>query len=345
MTQIEDVLDMADLSLEIAEGYVNQRTHPEYPQLKILNYSEKAQYENHWTDTIKKCRGLIYNNETNEVLARPFAKFFNYGQDESVELDLDAPVYWVGDKADGSLGIAYRTPGGYIQIATRGSFESEQAIHASERLNYEDDADMKFLINQGHTPLYEIIYPENRIVLNYGERDELIFLGTVDMASGAYLPPDGAQPFWSINDVLSQSPRPNAEGYVIWTDPFTAIKLKQEDYLALHKIVTGLNRKAVWRALVDGSLDELMGQLPDEFFTWTRDVARELGDAYTILEDKVEYWYQCMTDQNFESRKDLALEVIAKVPADIRGLVFSQIDGKPVSDKIWKMLEPVGGEK
>ena len=46
------------------------------------------------------------------------------------------------------------------------------------------------------------------------------------------------------------------------------IKIKQEDYVILHRIVTGLNERAVWEHLMthNGDYSELLESVPDEFY-------------------------------------------------------------------------------
>lgn len=44
------------------------------------------------------------------------------------------------------------------------------------------------------------------------------------------------------------------------------------------------------------------------------------------------------------SRKDQAIWISKTVIPEIRGLVFPLLDGKDISDAIWRMLEPRGDE-
>src|SRR6185369_15422771 len=122
--------------------------------------------------------------------ARPFAKFFNHGQPGAPGIDLTEPVA-VSDKADGSLGILYPDGAGWA-VATRGSFASDQARHATALLatRYPD-----FTPPPGLTVLFEIIYPANRIVLDYQGLDDLVLLGAVDIATGRSFGPE-AVPDW-----------------------------------------------------------------------------------------------------------------------------------------------------
>src|SRR4051812_27421593 len=112
----------AELDASEVEGYVRVRQHPEDPELWIANYTEKAAYESHWDNVTLNCRGLIFN-AFGDILARPFPKFFNYGQASCPVIDLDEEAI-VSDKMDGSLGILYKFDG-KLAIATRGSFTSD----------------------------------------------------------------------------------------------------------------------------------------------------------------------------------------------------------------------------
>ena len=129
MTTLDDLFDLEDLAQAIDGGYVRVQSHPDLP-LRILNYTEKATYERVWNPVTLTCRGLIVN-DSGKVVARPFRKFFNYGEPSAPALDLDAEVV-VTDKCDGSLGILYPLGDGRYGVATRGSFTSVQAQHATK---------------------------------------------------------------------------------------------------------------------------------------------------------------------------------------------------------------------
>lgn len=348
--KLSDILDAQDLEREIGAGYVNRRFHPEFPELAIVNYSDRCQFDGHWTETTRATRGIIYDTGSGEVLARPFGKMFNWSDEANRPADVnpDAPIAGAFNKWDGSLGIGYMRPDGRPAIATRGSFSSEQAIHATAGLSLLH----KLVIDgdrlTGHTTLWEIIYPENRIVLDYRDQDEIVCLGTMDNATGVFAPqrtssddfPDAGLGY-TLRDVLALPPRSNAEGYVVWLDARTAVKLKQADYLALHRVVSNLTVKEVWRQLRAGTFDAFAEALPDEFHGWARDARGGLiGRFNRIRLDAM----RALEDLPDESRKDQAAWIARNVPAAERGLVFGLLDGKNVSDAVWRMLEPKGSE-
>jgi RNA ligase len=350
--KIQDLFSFARLDEMLTEGYVRFRMHPRLPY-NIYNYTEKAAYEGVWNEVTTQCRGLIVDRRTGEILARPFPKFMNYGQTGAAEIALDEAVS-VTDKMDGSLGILYRTSDGYA-IATRGSFESEQAIHATETLRE------KYLWNfapaRGFTYLFEIVYPENRIVLDYGDMDDLVLLGAVDIETGHIQGPGSSIPwpgprtevfnYETFADALAAPPRDNAEGLVVRTYDDRMLKIKQEDYVALHRIVTGLSEKTVWEALSNGTFDELLEKVPDEFHEWLKNtgekfhqkffvIAREAYDAFHEIED-----YLLDRDLDLSDRKAFAKCAMTK-PAHLRPMLFKNLDTQSYADIIWKQIRPVG---
>jgi RNA ligase len=342
MVTLVDLFDPALFRTMVQEGYVRVQRHPSAP-LVIHNYTEKAQYESVWNPVTLACRGLIADIG-GTVVARPFPKFFNHGQPGAPEVDLAAPVR-VTDKADGSLGVIYPDGSGGFAVATRGSFASEQALHATAVLRERYNA---WTPPPGLTVLVEIIYPANRIVLDYGDQDDLVLLGAVELATGRTFGPE-AVPDWpgpviesfdhgTFADALAAPPRDGREGLVAWfpqTD--VRVKLKYEEYVRLHRIVTGLNARSVWENV--DTLDALVESLPDEFHGWVRTVAKELlaeveerlaaiEDAYLSIVDGLPVGW---------SRKDFAL-VATRHP--LRGALFLRLDGKDCRPVLWQQVRP-----
>lgn len=349
MTTIDQLVDVPDMEREIAEGYLNRRFHPDDPDLATVGYSDKCQFDNHWTGTTRALRGVIYRVSTGEVLARPFAKFFNYGQESGAQYALYVPLFWVDEKHDGSLGIVYQGPDD-IAVATRGSFESEQALHATALLRAQKERMAVYanMLQAGQTPLVEIIYPENRIVLDYGDRDELIDLGTVSIQEGRFAPPrDEAPAHTSLHSLLADVHRPNAEGWVAWIDPWTAVKIKQEDYIALHRIVSSLTEKEVWRQMMAGTIGEFMEALPDEFHDWARDAQRDILKRREKVEFAVQGAYRKvmkglprgLDPSSPEYRKEFAL---LATQTNWSRFLFAYLDRRDTSEMFWKAVEPKG---
>ena len=348
MTHLSDLFPLEALDAALADHLVVRRKHPDY-DLYILNYTARVQYERGlWNAVTTQCRGLIHDG-ARKVVARPFRKFFNHGQAEAPQMDPTEPVV-VSDKLDGSLGILYPTPGGFA-IATRGSFVGEQAVHATALLRERYPA---FRPPAGLTMLYEVIYPANRIVLDYGELDDLVLLGAVDVETGRSVSLDHPTlaeswdgplarlfPHRTLVEALAHPPRKNAEGLVIhFTESDERVKLKQEDYVALHRIVTGLNEKTVWECLRDGKpYTVLLEALPDEFHGWVGEVAERLTGAVVTLAGEVERTYSTILADLPEgwTRKDYAMRAV-KSPE--RAALFLKLDGRSYAHDLWERVKP-----
>lgn len=343
----------------VDDGYIRTQVHPDFPELRIANYAEKTVFDRNWTPETRASRGLIFNIDNGDVLARPFPKFFNYGEGCAPELRPDMEV-WASDKMDGSLGVIYVTPAGDVAVATRGSFASDQAQHATKVLNEkypEWVRAWKRSLSGIVTPLVEIIYPENRIVCNYGDTDDLVLLGWIGVNEGNYVPAnmgdwDGPRAqsfdFDNLSQALAAPPRSGAEGLVLYIPEIHDwVKLKQEDYIELHRIVTGLSARRVYEALGSGqTVEEVCATLPDEFHQFVREVAEYLNtkvqERFLYVVTTFEYIIEELErrdirqgDQDF--RKEFAM--VAKNSRDA-GLLFALLDDRPINDRVWSLFEP-----
>jgi len=371
--KLGDLLDEQELAQAIEDGFVRRQVHPSLP-LAILNYTERATYERVWTEITRQCRGLIYNTDTREIVARPWRKFHNYGEPSAPALDLTAPAS-VTDKLDGSLAIFYPVPGGWA-VATRGSFASEQAIHATRLLA---ERYPEFVPPPGMTVLAEIIYPENRIVVDYGDMDDLVLLGAVDIATGEAVDPDWV-PMWpgpiaetmaarTLADALAMLPREGREGVVVRLGDGSTVKLKQADYLALHRVLTGTSARSVWEYLtVDackgmiakplhwgsrlgldparaaeilatgpGWLSRLTDGVPDEFHAWLRETIDGLNGRVSQLGRELAAQAATLRAAYGGDRKAVA-QVIGDHPHS--GALWLLLDGKDITTYLWRDAYP-----
>lgn len=330
------------------EGYLRCQTNTT-GKLYIWNYSAKTQIEQLWTPETLLARGLI-TTEEGIIVKRPFSKFFNYSEHAQDFLP-DVPVgedFEIFEKADGSLGILYSCDYGH-RIASRGSFTSEQSVRATT-IFQEKYSHCRF--DPNITYLFEIIYPENRIVVDYGETEDLILLAMIDTESGMDLPlPDQSSvPYpvvktWKDGtslESLMEEKVDNFEGWVIRFESGLRVKVKLEEYVRIHRIVTNLNNRRVWEALsTDIPLDLWLESVPDEFYSWALGVAKDLKDKFKELESLVTRRFReienSFGDESW-SRKDFALK--ARNTSEISAILFAMLDCRPYSDMIWKKIRP-----
>jgi len=173
--------ELAILKKDIEEGYISKKKHPTF-DLWIYNYTNKTQYDWHWDGVTNKCRGLILD-DNGCLVAKGFDKFFTYdqiinmGNEHTIPTDEHFDIY---EKVDGSLGIMYFWDD-VNYIATRGSFESDMAYEATKMIR---DRYNHIVFYPEYTYMFEIIYPENRIVVDYGDVRKLVLLAVYDNNTG-----------------------------------------------------------------------------------------------------------------------------------------------------------------
>lgn len=327
------MINVEAIQTEIDDGYINRQAHPVAP-LSILNYSAKTQYEWRWNDETKACRGLIVDEDWN-VIARPFPKFFSA---EQLNYQVPAEPFQAFEKLDGSLGILYFVDG-EPRIATRGSFTSPQAIRATEILH----SHYGFVrLNPDLTYLFEIIYPENRIVIDYGRVEELVLLAIIETQTGRELPLHEigfplAKRYLGIQDFdeLMTQQDDSREGFVVLFESGTRVKIKFDEYKRLHKLLTGVSPKTIWEVLSSGGdLSPVIERVPDEFHQWVRETENDLRERFCKIE------LSARENMRFGgSRKELASRFNNCQHPDV---MFAMLDGKDYADMIWRKIKPDG---
>jgi len=334
------------LNKYLEDGLLYNQVHPKL-DLTIWNYTEKVQYEGLWDEITLMCRGLVTNSK-GEIVARPFKKFFNMEEGKHTPTS-EFEVY---EKMDGSLGIFFYYNGEPV-LATRGSFTSDQAIKGREILN---KYNWKQGTYEGYTYLFEIIYPENRIVVDYNGLEELIVLGVVETATGKECnydemasegfvlvkKYDGIKDYSTLKSMIAN----DAEGYVIRFSNGDRMKIKGEEYLRLHKIMTNVSTTAVWEILSSGGdIDAILKDVPDEFYKKIKSYVSTLNYGY------YQYWNQLgktydyfrfgkYGDKEVEPTKKEFAEYIKNHHPIAKSIMFAMWDGKDYDKIIWKALKP-----
>lgn len=337
----------------ISDGLVVKNDHPTLP-ISIYNYSRTCQYENKWDEITKACRGLILDQEGN-VIAKGFDKFFNMEEHNPEEIPNEP--FEVFEKLDGSLGILFWYQGKWM-LATKGSFVSEQAIKGREILmkyNFEP-------IPKGYTTLVEIIYPENRIVCGYGDEESLVVLSMINNSSGKELDYTSllyisnetrmavVKKYDAVNDykTLKSLISKDREGYVIRFRNGFRMKIKGEEYVRLHRILTGFSNVDIWEYLKDGkNIDELLDRVPDEFDKWVRTTIKDLRYGSYQLRERAGklhdgFRYGKFGDVDPEPTKKEFAEFVMKQEEVLHAIMFAMWNknNEKVDEIIWKLIKP-----
>ena len=247
------------------------------------------------------------------------------------------------------------TKKGEWHIATRGSFVSEQAVKGKELLG-------KYNFQKLHTDytyLFEIIYKENRIVCDY-DFEDVVLLGVINTKTGieVNLHSDtedvriqniikniGLNVVMRYNtfgegfDELKREISNSKEGYVIRFRNGMRMKIKGDEYVRLHRILTNFSTTDIWELLrTGGNLDEFLDRVPDEFDNWVRLTMLELQSQFESIKFRSVTDFEYYKIQSNGDKKEFALLIKNN---DYRSILFAMWDGKSYDDTIWKMIKPV----
>jgi RNA ligase len=365
----------------IDKGLVVKQNHPTFP-LSIYNYSRTTQYDGNWDRYTLACRGLVLDNEGN-VIAKPFPKFFNYEEikddkyahcegcrksgmincgyfDKCGGWEMRSVIpnesFEVYEKMDGSLGIVFHYNDEW-HVATRGSFTSEQAIKGKELLDTKYNVSS---LRKTRTYLFEIIYPENRIVVDYGDDEKLVLLAVMDTESGEEIPSSAlyfmVEDGWDVVttyktwgedwETLKKEISKDNEGYVIRFSGGMRMKIKGTEYVRLHKILTNFSSKDIWELLKNGEdLGPFLERVPDEFDDWVKRTAMNLRYSFHSIDERAGKYhdgfrYGKYNDKEVEPTKKEFAEYVKQFPVELAAVMFKMWDKKPYDYIIWNMIKP-----
>lgn len=249
---------------------------------------------------VQEARGIILeiiNGDAN-VVCWPFRKFGNYG--ENYIDDIDWPSARVQEKVDGSIvkmffynntwnwatnsslhakESAYNGPSFYdiIAKACDNICGNSEAISGIEKLQ-------NYALSEGwedYTFIFELISPNNKIIIDYGDKASMVFIGVRNNKTGQEYPTsDFKFPFpklrspkeYHLNNLeeaiaaakmINKTPEKIVgEGFVIVDKDFNRIKVKSPDYVDLHYATfhSKTNKVTLWNVY--------QMQETEEFFTY-----------------------------------------------------------------------------
>lgn len=354
---MKDYLLHKSILKQVEAGNVSATSNGE--GLTLFKYTPECQYDNKWNAINRQCRGIIIGDDST-IVARPFPKFFNINELPETTWNIlpwHLP-YEVQEKLDGSLGIGF-IHNGQWRLATPGSFVSEQAIKGTEILHAKYS---NFDLIGECTPLFEIIYPENRIVVDY--------LGATFLSLLAIFDHNGTEWHSSrVDNIANQFGfrRPKRynlgplsenciqfedglkEGYVIRFDNGYRVKAKDPRYVQVHKLLNYMSPKGVIELIRGNEYRSTIEQLPKEIQKNFDDIRAKLETDYYLLKFKAIQHHDNMpvprpepndsVEQKRELRKQSAIWIKNHVPQHLQSCVFYLIDNKDIDEMLWKIVE------
>lgn len=326
--------------------------------LTVYQYTEITQFDRLWNTTTLVARGIVFDSD-GELVQRCIPKFFNADEPDGIialKLNFSDMVkinkksifkITVQEKVDGSLiKVTFDDKHGLV-VTSKASFETDQAKWAKEIIEEEG-----YIFEPGYTYHFELIHPDNQIVLNYGDRRELILLAVVINDSGNEIDiydnnmfnVDTDKPNFKlvnrlensvIEDVNGLNGDDLKEGIVIKYGNILRLKMKTDEYVRIHRIVTNLTTKRVWEALSEGIKIERQN-IPEEFFKWLTDTENKLFNDYQKLSDGI--------DNAIKETQDYTNKELGLSNNQFKSYIFAHRNNIDIKPMIWKAIKPEGDE-
>lgn len=246
------------LDRKILQQYVNDtivcyEKHP-FANLYIYGYYDDPSKKRIWDETTKHCRGIIVDDDGN-IIEQPFDKFWTFKQyisndlvllNEGQILRLPNCDFRITEKVDGTMVTLYWI-GDIPYLATQRSFTNIKAIEATKIL-HSKYTHLFSALNREYTYVFEAIYPETKVLIEYGDIRDLVLIGVIDKRTGKPIPvpdigfrtcKDYTQEYGHLRDFndLSALDLQNNEGFVIYFESGEMLKVKFPWYIKAHAIL------------------------------------------------------------------------------------------------------------
>lgn len=331
------------LSEEVKNGYV---TVHENPDKKIFNYtySRLTEQENHWNEITLRTRGLILDSNGRIIFNCP-SKFFNFQQnnfanDTYERLKDDFKIY---EKLDGSaIWVVNDSEYGFV-VSSKSSFTSEHAEWAKEIIE-QKFKEKDSIFKEGICYCFELIHPENRIVVDYGEEKTLKLWGlktqsgeTIELEDNIVDTSYFETPKLlgtnndktAIDNYINQK---NVEGVVLKGIGDDRIKIKSQTYLELHRIKTECTPNRILELLMSGKRVSDY-DFPDEFLKEVQTYEDIYLKKYQQIHNQIESAEKVLHNL---SDKEIGL---AEIDGFLKSGIFNLRRKKDVSKLIWRKVK------
>ena len=288
----------------------------------------------------RQCRGLVFSHD-GDVISLPYSKFFNALEKPETQLDridLSQP-HVILEKLDGSLVRPIPVGDSYI-IGTKMG-KTEVADQAAEwmRLRPNYHSFIQHCLRTDITPLWEWCSVQNRVVIFHPE-DRMVMTAARNIRTGEYVGMAGLRAYCEAYDmelvrsytgteagiqalIKETHALMGAEGWVIRFDTGNMIKIKSQDYVCKHNILTSLQfEKNVIEILLLDKADDvksmLDGESRDKLSKFETQFWQGIGDTLGIWRER-----NLQLREAYPDRKQFAVEIAPHIDPYLRGAMFA----------------------
>lgn len=228
-------------------------------ELIILNYDQiNSKQKNHII--VRECRGLVLTYPKFELAGRSFFRFFNYEECLEQTKNFNWMNFFCQNKEDGSL-ITLFYYNNQWHVTTRGSFANGEI--GSSGLTWKTlffqcvkQEDVEDWLDKNYSYVFELVSPYNKVVRNYTtpslflltvvhtesgkerileEQDAIAQLLNVQRPNIHVMPPSETW-YTELAKFLEEHPDKTFEGFVVCDNNGCRLKIKNKNYLILHRM-------------------------------------------------------------------------------------------------------------
>jgi T4 RnlA family RNA ligase len=351
--------DLMALSSEPDSPFYYVDHSNEYGHFRVFNY-RLASYTDFLKPSALDCRGTMFHvskeGDFVALAALTPRKFFNW-KENPMTMDLDlSKVQYIMDKVDGSLMTTYYPRYGDLEagfvgmrLKSKTSLTSEQANAANAYLMRPENKELRWYLDHmymsGFSVSLEWTSPEHRIVVGYQE-ERLTVLEARSLFTGEEVSYNdlciimeymgcvdhlvkitefnNAEEF--INSIASM--KGNIEGFVIRMEDGQKMKIKTDDYSALHHCKDSVTiPRRLYEVVVQEAHDDLRAMFSTDQYVLGRIDEYEalVKNLYAKIDDGPVRFF----NENRElSRKDYAIKGQAELPRLFFSLAMNLYLGK-----------------
>lgn len=284
----------------------------------------------------RECRGIIFDNETGDILRRPFHKFFNVNERPETQ---DVPLYEdhaILEKLDGSMIAPFFNKGVLVFGTKMGATDVAKPVEEFVNNNPQYIDFSREIIERGYTPIFEWCSRKQRIVLDYPE-DQLILTAVRHMETGLYVEYSWLKSWSEDFHIPAVKVFPSqknmgsfieytrdlkdTEGFVVRFDNGHMVKLKCDWYVQIHKAKERiLQDRHIVELILDQKLDDVKAHLPIEDRDRLSQFESDFNAERVSIAVDIVGILECIRRENVD-RKTFALT--SKIPSFDRAAVFS----------------------
>jgi RNA ligase len=124
------------------------------------------------------------------------------------------------------------------------------------------------------------------------------------------------------------------------------MKIKGEEYVRLHRILTGFSNINIWEVLKNGEdINAYLDKVPDEFDKWVKNVVKDLRYGYFQFSERAGklfdgYMYGKYNDKEPVTDRKVFAEWVITQEQYLQPILFKMFDKRDYSSYIWEKLRP-----